>query len=313
MTDDIPKIRLGTRASRLALSQVAEVSILISDFFPQIKIEIVPITTSGDKILNRNLAEIGGKGLFIKELEEALIQNKIDVAVHSAKDVPPIIHDQTIIGAFTPRNDARDCFVSKKFDNFKKLPKGAVIGTSSVRRKAFLLRYRPDLQVVNFRGNIDTRLNKIDENEVDAIILAVSGLVRLAKEQHIKEVLDENKFIPAGGQGALALQIRKNDHKLTEILSKINDEISFITIKTERAFLRQLNASCSTPIGVYSYIKNNKLHLKIALINYDGTEIYEKIFTSKVNLDDGIKLGIEASNDCKKNALNLLKKIGCIV
>ena len=190
MNDFNKKIRLGTRASNLALSQVSEIHLLIAEFFPEIEIEVVPILTSGDKIQDKNLAEIGGKGLFIKELEEALINNKIDIAVHSSKDIPPIIHQDTEISAFTKLLDSRDCFVSNKYSSFKKLPKNATIGTSSTRRKAYILKQRPDLKVVNFRGNIDTRLNKIENNEVDGAILAVAGLMRLGKENKITEVID---------------------------------------------------------------------------------------------------------------------------
>ena len=201
MNDFNKKIRLGTRASNLALSQVSEIHLLIAEFFPEIKIEVVPILTSGDKIQDKNLAEIGGKGLFIKELEDALINNKIDIAVHSSKDIPPIIHQDTEISAFTKLLDSRDCFVSNKYSSFKKLPKNATIGTSSTRRKAYILKQRPDLKVVNFRGNIDTRLSKIENDEVDGAILAVAGLLRLGKESKITEVFDIEKILPAGGQG----------------------------------------------------------------------------------------------------------------
>ena len=216
MNDFTKKIRLGTRASNLALSQVAEVHLLIADFFPEVKIEVIPIATSGDKIQDKNLAEIGGKGLFIKELEEALINNKIDVAVHSSKDIPPIIHEDTEICAFTKLLDSRDCFVSKKYSSFKKLPKNAIIGTSSTRRKAYILRERPDLKVVNFRGNIDTRLGKIENDEVDGAILAVAGLMRLGKENKITEIFNVEKMLPSGGQGSLALQIREKDKNLAK-------------------------------------------------------------------------------------------------
>jgi len=305
----LDKIRLGTRSSRLALSQVAEIQLLIADHFPNIKIEIVPITTSGDKILDKNLAEIGGKGLFIKELEEALINNQIDVAVHSAKDIPPIIHDLTKLSAFTDRLDARDCFVSNKYSSLKKLPKNAVIGTSSTRRKAFILRQRPDIKVVNLRGNIDTRLNKILENNFDGAILAVSGLIRLGKENSIKEAIEIDKMLPSGGQGALALQIRQNDEELHELLQKINHRETEIFVACERAFLQELQASCTTPVGVNAVIKNNQLHLKTAIIDYDGSEIYETSHLGEINLESSILLGKKAGEDTKRNAIKLLSKI----
>lgn len=309
MSNLTTKIRLGTRASRLALAQVAEVHLLIADIFPQIAIEIVPITTSGDKITDRNLAEIGGKGLFIKELEEALINNQIDIAVHSAKDVPPIIHTDTNISAFTKRFDHRDCFISNKFESFKKLPKNAIIGTSSPRRKALILKQRPDIKVVNFRGNIDTRLNKVEENFVDGAILAVSGLSRLGKENKIRHAFEIDQMLPSGGQGALALQTRRIDQNLAIILQKINNLESQICIKTERSFLRELGASCITPVGAFAYIEKNKLILKTAIIDYDGGEIFETTYKTKVTLEDGIDIGIKAGIETKAKANNLLKKI----
>lgn len=309
MSNLIKKIRLGTRASRLALAQVSEIHLLIADFFPNIPIEIVPITTSGDKIQDRNLAEVGGKGLFIKELEEALINNKIDIAVHSAKDVPPIIHQDTEIGAFTTRIDSRDCFVSNKYSTFKKLPKNAVIGTSSARRKAYILRQRPDLRVINFRGNIDTRLAKIDDGQVDGAILAVSGMLRLAKENRICEAFEIDKMLPAGGQGALALQIRKGEVELANILQKINHLETQICVKSERAFLRDLGASCITPVGAYAFIENKKLVLKTAIIDYDGKEIFETKSATNLTLNDAVNLGHKASEETKEKALALLRKI----
>jgi len=305
----IDKIRLGTRASRLALSQVAEIQILLAENFPEIKIEIIPITTSGDKILDKNLAEIGGKGLFIKELEEALIKNQIDIAVHSAKDIPPIIHELTHLSAFTERLDARDCLVSPKYSSLKKLPKNAIIGTSSTRRKAFILKERPDIKVVNLRGNIDTRLNKILENNLDGAILAVSGLLRLGKENSINEAIDIEKMLPAGGQGALALQTRKTDEELHELLQKINHQETQICVACERAFLQELEASCTTPVGVYCSIKNKKIQLKTAIIDYDGSQIYETINNSSLDLDSAIKIGIKAGKDTKIKAKELLSRI----
>lgn len=303
------KIRIGTRTSKLALSQVAETHLLLADHFPDLKIEIVPITTSGDKIQDRNLAEIGGKGLFVKELEEALLQNKIDIALHSAKDVPPAIHEETELAAFTPRLDASDCFVSKKFASIKKLPKGAVVGTSSARRKAILLRMRPDLKIVNFRGNVDTRLAKLEDGEVDAAILAACGMIRLGKEQTVNEAIPKDKMLPAGGQGSLAIQIRKNDVKIAELVKKINDEKTQIEVKCERSFLRELGASCATPVAAHAQIEKNTITLQTIIFDYDGSEIFETKSKSKANLEDAIKLGHEAAKTTKKKAAKLLEKI----
>ncbi len=301
------KIRIGTRSSRLALAQVAEVYLLLAPHFQQI--EIVPITTSGDKIQDQNLANLGGKGLFIKELEEALIQNKIDIAVHSAKDVPPVIHDETEIIAFTERLDARDCFISTKFSSLEDLPMYATVGTSSARRKATLLHLRSDLKIVNFRGNVDTRLKKIDEGEVDASILAVCGLARLAKELKITKIIEKDVMLPSGGQGSLAVQVRKSDVKIRQIAEKINHEETQICITAERAFLRELGASCSTPVAVHAVVEGGKLNLTTLLLGHDGSEVFETKSSGNLNLSAAVKLGIAAAEKTKKEASQLLQKI----
>jgi hydroxymethylbilane synthase len=303
----VQKIRIGTRTSKLALSQVAEFHLLLADFFPDLKIEIVPITTSGDRIQDRNLADIGGKGLFIKELEEALLQDKIDIAIHSAKDVPPVIHEETEIAAFTSRLDSRDCFISAKFKKLEDLPKGAIVGTSSARRKAILLRKRPDLQIVNFRGNVDTRLRKLEENVVDATILAACGLERLGKEKEVKKVFDKKEMLPAGGQGALAVQIKKSSDSLREVVQKINDSKTMIEVKCERAFLRELGASCSTPVGVHAEIENDKITLRTQLLSFNGSEIFETKSGGKAELEKAIEIGISAAQKVKKDAGKLLQ------
>ncbi len=317
------KIRIGTRASKLALAQVEEVRALLSSHIPVSQIEIIKIITSGDKIQNRNLADIGGKGLFIKELEDALIQNKIDLAVHSAKDLPPDIHSETELVAFTKREDARDCFISKKFSSIKELPQGAVIGTSSARRKAILLRFRPDLKIVNFRGNVDTRLRKIEANEVDATILAVCGLVRLSKAggevdstkiscplgYEMKGIIEKSEMLPAGGQGSLGLQIRKGDEKIAKLLEKINHRETQICVNSERAFLSELGASCVTPVASHAFLDGDVLNLKTMILDYDGSEIFATEASTKVALQEAIELGIAAARKTKKEAAKLLEKI----
>lgn len=305
----ITKIKIGSRTSKLALSQVAEFHLILAQHFPQIKIEIVPITTSGDKIQDRNLADIGGKGLFIKELEEALLQGKIDIAIHSAKDVPPQIHEKTLLAALTERMDARDCFVSKKYKSLKDLPKGAIIGTSSPRRKAILLNIRSDLKIVNFRGNVDTRLNKVENEEVDGAILAVCGLVRIAKDNIIKEIISKEKILPAGGQGSLAIQALKENKEILEVLKKVNHLETQIAIKCERTFLKELGASCTTPVAAHAQKIKDKLVLETAIIDYDGKEIYTTKSKTNINLEDAIELGKKAAEKTKKQAKKLLEKI----
>lgn len=310
MSDVASKIRIGTRASKLARTQSLEVKRLLvaQTILSQDQIEIVPITTSGDKIQDRNLAEIGGKGLFIKELEEALIQNKIDIAIHSAKDVPPFLHEQTHIAAYTKRIDIRDCFISKKYNSLQELPQGAVVGTSSARRKSILLRLRPDLKIVNFRGNVDTRLNKINNDEVDASLLAVCGLERLNKKEVITEIINTNTILPAGGQGSLIIQTRKDD-AICAIICQVNDFDSEVCLTSEREFLKELKASCSTPVAVYAYKENNQLHLKTMILDYDGSEIYETSHMGDFSLESGKILAKRAALETKTNAQTLLTRI----
>lgn len=303
------KIRIGTRTSNLAIAQVAEVHLLLDGFLGDRQIEIVPITTSGDKIQDRNLSDIGGKGLFIKELEEALIQNKIDIAIHSTKDVPPVLHESTTLAAFTERLDARDCFLSKKFKSISKLPKGAIVGTSSPRRKANLLRLRPDLKIVNFRGNVNTRLEKIEKSEVDGTILAVCGLERIGKELLIQEVIGKDIFLPSGGQGSLAIQVRKDDKEISQLVKNINHKNTQITVKCERAFLRELGASCATPVAVHALAEGEELVLKTIIFDYDGKEVFATEQNGKADLEKAIALGIKAAKKTKDEAGELLARI----
>lgn len=305
------KIRIGTRASNLAMAQSLEVKnlILANNQISEQQIEIITFTTSGDKIQDRNLADIGGKGLFIKELEEALVQNRIDIAIHSAKDVPPFLHEDTEIAAFTKRLDARDCLISKKYNSIEDLPKGAVIGTSSARRKSILLRLRPDFQIINFRGNIDTRLNKINSDEVDASILALCGLQRTSREIAIKEIIPVEIMLPSGGQGSLAIQIRKDNSNITKIVQQVNDLESQICLESERAFLKELGASCATPVAVYAWLENNQLNFKTMILDYDGSAVFETLQTGNFDLKSGLEIAIKAAIRTKTEAAELLKKI----
>ncbi len=317
------KIRIGTRASKLALIQADEVkNLLIATGITKEQIEIVPITTSGDKIQDASLADIGGKGLFIKELEESLVAKKIDIAIHCAKDVPPTIHQDTEIAAFGHRKDARDYFISQKYDSINSLPIGAIVGTSSSRRKSILLGLRPDLEIVNFRGNVDTRLKKIDENKVDATILAVCGLERLGKKIDQKNIIATKTMLPAVGQGCLAFQIRKQDGDIFKIVRKINHAESEICVVAEREFLRALNASCKSPVAVYCKIENGELNFQTAIFDFDGKEIFATNLCEKIDNFDGDfeknfdeflekskKMASVAAKETKQKAGVLLAKI----
>lgn len=302
-------MRIGTRASKLALIQAAEVKnlLLAKTSLTEAQIEIVTFTTSGDKIQDRNLAEIGGKGLFIKELEEALLAQKIDIAIHSAKDVPPVVHQNTKIAGFTTRKDPRDYFISQKFNSIEELPQHAVVGTSSARRKAILLRIRPDLNVVNFRGNVDTRLGKLADGKVDATILATCGLSRLQKEIAPQNIIALETMLPASGQGSLAIQIREDDAAAHDFVRQINDEGSEICVAAERAFLRELGASCKTPVAAYCQLENGALNLRTIIFDFDGSEIFAT--HNSGSRHEGEALALKAAQETKLQAAKLLAKI----
>ncbi len=302
------KIRVGTRQSHLALTQVSEVKKILEITYPNIEFEIFPVVTSGDKIQDRNLFDIGGKALFIKEIEEDLVNNKIDVAIHSAKDVPPLVSPKTTLVSFTKRSDARDCFISQKYNSISQLPINATIGTSSPRRKAILQKIRPDLKIVNFRGNIATRLNKLDQ--VDGSILSYCGLERINLQNHIKEIIPTDIILPAGGQGSLAIQVRSDDQKIIEIFRQANDQKTEICVRAERVFLEELGASCYTPVAVYGQINSsNTLNLRTILLDKDGSELFELSSSCEANLEDAIDLGKFMAQKTKKDAHLLVKKI----
>ena len=310
------KIRIGTRTSKLALAQVEEFKELLKDNLGDREFEVVEINTSGDKNLHCDLAEIGGKGLFIKELERALAQDKIDIAVHSAKDVPPHLHEETILASFTKRMDARDCLISKNYSDISALPQNAVIGTSSPRRKAMLLRLRPDLKIISYRGNVTTRLERAQRGEVDATILANCGLERLSKGNKVcplgydvKNFIDKDVMLPAGGQGSMAIQVKKDNLDIYNLVRIANDFKSEIEIRCERAFLSELGASCYTPVGVYALQKGDLLELKTVILDYDGSEIYETTSQGKFSIDEAIDLGKKAAKKTKEEARELLAKI----
>lgn len=280
------KIRIGTRSSLLAVTQAQRVkNLLIDDLgIDEDRIEIIKFKTSGDKFKDISLADIGGKGLFIKELEEALITNKIDVAVHSAKDVPPEVRGGTQIAAFLKRRRANEYFISKKYNSIDDLPSNATIGTSSARRKAILLQKKPGLEIVNFRGNVDTRLKKIEDEVVDATILAVCGLERLGREIEEDKIISIEEMLPSVGQGSLALQIRDGEDEIYQILRQINNQQSEICIYCERVFLQQLNASCKSPVSVYCQIKDGKLLFSGKIYDFDGSQ--EFVVNDEVEIGD---------------------------
>ena len=264
---------LGTRGSKLALRQSEWFQSRIHDVAPEIRVTLRKIQTSGDKIVDVPLAKIGGKGLFVKEIEEALLAGEIDLAVHSMKDLPAQLPDGLEILCVPPREDARDALISREGRSFKDLPQGARIGTASLRRQAQLLNARPDLRVEMLRGNLDTRLRKLKTGQFDAIVLAAAGLRRLAWAQEITEYLDPAISLPAIGQGALGIEGRSHDQFLRSILNRLNDQATHTTVMAERAFLHRLEGGCQVPIAAYATLFGGQLLLDGLVATVDGKTI----------------------------------------
>lgn len=292
------RIRIGTRGSKLALIQTELVRQRLLEVNPELLIEIVSIKTSGDQIKDQSLAEIGGKALFVKEIEEALFANEIDIAVHSFKDIPAFLPDGLVVGCVLEREDPRDAFLSTSCNSLTDLPIGATLGTSSPRRAAQALYLRPDLQIVNFRGNVDTRLQKLESGIVDATILAVAGLRRCQTSTNLYSIMNDKDMLPAVAQGAIAIECKKDYAKILELLSYINHMPSYLATKAERGFLEGMNASCKTPVAAYAELTDLQLYLRCLIALPDGSEIYraEKFG----NIEDGYKLGKEAAEELKR-------------
>lgn len=269
------KIRIGTRASRLALWQAQFVAAELKNFFPTLQIELVKVQTTGDKILDAPLAKIGGKGLFTKELELQMASGAIDLAVHSLKDVPTELPDGFQIAAITKRAQPFDAFVSKHFPTFDALPKNSVVGTSSLRRVAQILSLRPDLQIKNLRGNVETRLKKLDAGNFDAIILAAAGLERLGYSARIRELL--TAIIPAAGQGALAIETRAGDDKIFPYVQRLNDDETCAAIEIEREFLTEVGGSCQIPVGVFATIDGGQVNVRAIISSVDGKNFVREV------------------------------------
>ncbi len=286
------EIRIGTRKSKLALIQANIVVDQIKNQIPNIECKLVPIITSGDKITNKNLYDIGGKALFLKEIEEQLLDNQIDLAVHSLKDVPGILPQGLSISATIEREDPRDCFVSYKHKSIKELPIGAIVGNSSVRRKILLQKFRPDLKIVQFRGNINTRLEKLENGEVDATILACAGLMRANLfNPEFCYPLEFNQMLPAAGQGTIAVEICEDNHTMQDICNKINHLDTWYLSLAERSFLTYLNASCRTPLSAYAVFKDGQIEATYMMSDIEGNNIryHKEIGDTKSAADMGIR------------------------
>jgi hydroxymethylbilane synthase len=282
---------LGTRGSKLALRQSEWFQSRIHDVAPEVRVELRKIQTSGDKIVDVPLAKIGGKGLFVKEIEEALLAGEIDLAVHSMKDVPAQLPDGLEILCVPPREDPRDALISRTGRSFKDLPHGARIGTASLRRQAQLLNARPDLRIEMLRGNLDTRLRKLKEGRFDAIVLAAAGLRRLAWAQEITEYLDPVVSLPAIGQGALGVEGRSSDHFVRSIVDPLNDQSTQTTVTAERAFLHRLEGGCQVPIAAHATLSGEELFLEGLLASVDGKSVMRDRVQGKS--EEAHKLGVQ--------------------
>jgi hydroxymethylbilane synthase len=276
MTQSAPW-RIGTRGSPLALVQARMVRarLAVALGVNDETIEIVVIRTSGDVIQDRPLAEEGGKGLFTKEIEEALLDGRIDLAVHSAKDMPTLLPAGLMLAACLEREDARDVFISRKAGSLAELPQGATLGTASLRRQAIAKRARGDLRVVPLRGNVETRLRKLADGEVDATILALAGMKRLGLVEHATKIMSVEEFLPAVGQGAIGIEARENDTRTREILARIDHADTSTALACERAFLAELDGSCKTPIGGHATLSGGVLQFRGLIAKPDGSAAHE--------------------------------------
>lgn len=267
------RIVIASRESRLAMWQAEHVQARLSGLNPGCEVAILGMTTQGDQILDRPLSQIGGKGLFIKELEVAMQEGRADLAVHSMKDVPMVMPEGFVLAAISARENPRDAFVSNKYAQLDDLPQGAVVGTSSLRREAILRAKYPHLEIKSLRGNLDTRLRKLDEGQYDAIILAAAGLIRLGLKDRIKSVLTPEQSLPAPGQGALGIEIVEGRADMAAVVASLNDPETAHCVKAERSLSRALGGSCQVPLGGYAIIENGQLWLRGFVATPDGKEM----------------------------------------
>ena len=269
----VTHLRIATRKSPLAMWQAEHIQARLQALYPDLTIELVTFTTQGDKILDTPLAKIGGKGLFVKELENAMLAGEADIAVHSMKDVPMEFPEGLELGVICERESPLDAFVSDRYASLEELPQGAVLGTSSLRRQCQAQQARPDLEVKTLRGNVQTRLSKLDAGEYDAIILAASGLIRLEMQHRIASYLSAEQSLPAGGQGALGIEWRSQDSAIHELLKPLHHQPTAACVLAERALNRRLQGGCQVPIAAYATLDGEQLHLRGLVGSVDGTRM----------------------------------------
>ena len=304
-------IKIGTRGSKLALWQANWVKSALQEKFPQHALELIIIKTQGDKILDVPLAKVGGKGLFVKEIEQALLTRHIDIAVHSMKDMPAEIPDGLCIGAVPERENPLDVFISQSGLGYKELDPGSIIGTSSLRRGAQLRHERPDIVIQPLRGNLDTRLKKLESENIDAIVLAAAGVRRLNLEHKITEYLDPDIILPAIGQGALCIEIRNDDPKIGPLVESMDHAATRTAVKGERAFLNRLQGGCQVPIAGHGTINKEELMLTGLVAEIDGTRIIKGEKSGP--LDSAEAIGIDLAEELlARGAAEILQKLKSI-
>ncbi|MCK8130062.1 hydroxymethylbilane synthase [Pseudoalteromonas sp. S1610] len=291
MTEKTKLVRIATRKSALALWQAEFVKAQLEHFHDDVHVELVPMSTQGDIILDTPLAKIGGKGLFVKELEQAMLDGRADIAVHSMKDVPVEFPDDLELHTICEREDPRDAFVSNNFANIDALPQGAIVGTSSLRRQCQIRAMRPDLEIRDLRGNVNTRLAKLDSGQYDAIILAAAGLIRLEMGERIRDFIEPEVSLPANGQGAVGIECRIDDTVTKALLAPLEHNETRIRVNAERAMNRHLEGGCQVPIGAYALVEGDQVHLRGLVGAIDGSEILRDEISGHV--DDAEKLGVE--------------------
>ncbi|MFQ2368278.1 hydroxymethylbilane synthase [Aeromonas enteropelogenes] len=282
-------LKIATRKSPLALWQANFVKDRLEALYPELRVELVPMSTQGDKILDTPLAKVGGKGLFVKELETAMLEGRADIAVHSMKDVPVEFPAGLGLHTICEREDPRDAFVSNRFQAIDELPQGAVVGTSSLRRQCQLRAARPDLVIRDLRGNVNTRLAKLDAGEYDAIILAAAGLKRLEMDHRITAFIEPEQSLPANGQGAVGIECRLDDHELHALLAPLEHSETRARVLTERAMNRALQGGCQVPIGAYALVEGEQIWLRGLVGSPDGTRVIRDEIHGAVS--DGEALG----------------------
>lgn len=285
-------IRIGTRDSQLAMWQAKWVKNQLTKFYPHLQFELVPMKTKGDKILDVPLSKIGDKGLFTKELEHGLLSDELDMAVHSLKDMPTLLPIGLTISTFCEREEPRDVFLSKNGLHLEDLPAGAIIGTSSLRRKSQLKHYRPDFEFMDLRGNLQTRWRKLAESNMEGIVLAAAGVKRLGWEERITQILSENMMLSAVGQGSIAIEIVEQRTDIQELLSQLNHYETEQAVRAERALMRKLEGGCQVPIGAFAQVVNGQVILRGMVASLDGI----RLIKAEASGTDPEAVGIEVAN-----------------